>query len=171
MNGIETLMVGVRWAHDLLNMVTGDLTPELAGWVPPGIANPIAAQYAHAVCSEDAIVQSLLRGGAPLYASEWAGKTGVSDPQWSATFEWARAVVIDIPALRDYAAAVAQATDTYVASLTDADLDRELDLTGFGLGRQTVGWALHALLTGHLNNMSGEISVLKGVQGAKGYPF
>lgn len=171
MNGIESLIIGIHWAHGLLNMVTADLTAEQAAWVPPGIANPITAQYAHAVCAEDAVVQVLLRSEAPLYATEWAGRTGISDPQWSATFEWARAVTADLPALRDYAAAVAAATEAYLVSLNDADLDRELDLINVGLGRQTVGWALHALLIGHLNNMAGEISVLKGLQGAKGYPF
>lgn len=171
MNGVETIVVGVQWAHGLLQMVTADLTVEQAAWVPPGIANPIAAQFAHAICAEDAVVQVLFRGGAPLYVGEWAGRTGVSDPQWSATLEWARTVAIDLPALRDYAAAVAAATAAYLSSLSDADLDRELDLTNVGLGRQTLGWALHALLIGHLNNMAGEISVLKGLQGAKGYPF
>lgn len=29
----------------------------------------------------------------------------------------------------------------------------------------------HALVTSHTNNMAGEISALKGIQGAKGYPF
>ena len=171
MNGQEGLLVGLRWAHELLNMVTADLTPEQAAWTPPGIANPIGAQFAHAVCAEDAIIHVLLLGGAPLYASEWAGKSGVSDPQWGATFEWARTVVVDLPALRDYAAAVAVATEAYISSLSDADLDRTLDLTNLGLGRQSVGWALNALLIAHLHNMAGEISVLKGLQGAKGYPF
>lgn len=68
-------------------------------------------------------------------------------------------------------AAVAAATDDYIASLSEDDLERILDLTSNGLGRQTVAWAIQALLIAHLNNMAGEISVLKGLQGAKGYPF
>jgi len=171
MNSQDALLVGARWAHDLLNMVTADLTPEQAAWTPPGIANPINAQFAHAICAEDAVVQLLLKGVAPLYATTWAGRTGVSDPQWSATYDWARSVTIELPGLRQYAAAVAAATDDYIASLSEDDLERILDLTSNGLGRQTVAWAIQALLIAHLNNMAGEISVLKGLQGAKGYPF
>lgn len=167
----ESLLVGLRWAHELLTMVTVDLTPEQTAWLPMGTANPIGAQYAHAICSEDAVVQVLLQRGAPLYASTWAGRTGISDPQWAATFEWARAVVVDLPALREYAAAVAVATEAYIASLSQADQGRIVDLTSVGLGQQSVVWVLNALLIGHLQNMTGEISVLKGLQGAKGYPF
>jgi len=34
-----------------------------------------------------------------------------------------------------------------------------------------MAWALTALLVSHTNNMIGELSCLKGLQGAKGYPF
>lgn len=171
MNGIDVLLGSLQWAHQLLNLTTADLTPELTAWVPPGIANPIGAQYAHAVCAEDAVVQVVLRGDRPLYATKWAGRTGISDPQWAATFEWARSVTVDLPALHAYAAAVAAASEAYVTGLSETDLDREVDLTRIGLGRQSVGWVLNALLIGHINNMAGEISALKGLQGAKGYPF
>jgi hypothetical protein len=30
---------------------------------------------------------------------------------------------------------------------------------------------LNVLVAGHLNNMAGELSCLKGLQGLKGYPF
>lgn len=171
MNGIETQLVSLRWAHEILAMVTADLTPEQAAWLPPGIANPIGAQYAHAICGEDWIVQSLFLGRAPLYASEWAGRTGISTPQPNATYEWAQSVTMDLSALRSYAAAVAQATESYIIGLSDADLDRSLDMTFVGLGQRTVGWVLSANVIGHINNMAGEISALKGVLGAKGYPF
>jgi hypothetical protein len=44
-------------------------------------------------------------------------------------------------------------------------------MSASGLGVRTVDWCLSALITSHINNMAGEISALKGVQGAKGYPF
>jgi hypothetical protein len=171
MNGVEVQLIGLKWAHDLLAMVTADLTPEQAAWVPPGRANPIAAQYAHAVCAEDGLIQLVLQGKPPLFATTWAGRTGVSDPQMQATSEWARSVSIDLPALRDYTAAVAEASHAYIRGLSDADLDRTMDLTAFGLGERTVGWMLQANVTNHIHNMAGEISALKGIQGAQGYPF
>lgn len=171
MNGIDVHREAVGWASELLEMTVADVTGEQACWMPPGIANPLGATYAHAVCSVDVIVQSVLKGEAPLFATSWAGKTGVSQPQLASTYEWARSLQVDLPVLREYARAVYQNADAYLASLQEADLEQERDLSGAGLGVRTVSWVLTALLCSHLNNMAGEISVLKGLQGARGYPF
>ena len=78
---------------------------------------------------------------------------------------------IDLPETRHYARAVHAATDAYLATMSDEDLTRNLDLTGFGLGQMTVAAFLSQVVFGHIDNMCGEISVLKGLQGAKGYPI
>ena len=103
----------------------------------------------------------VLKGSTPLYASSWAEKTGISEVQPLTTAEWARR----------YAQAVRAATDAYLATLTDEDLTRYLDLSSFGLGRMTVAALLSRMVLRHIDNMCGEISVLKGLQGAKGYPI
>jgi len=171
MNAMEVHREALVWAAQLLDMVTVDLTNEQAHALPTGIANPIGATYAHAVAGTDVAINSLLAGGAPLFATTWAGRTGISEPQWHQSQQWARTVQIDLPALREYAAAVFAGADAYIASLEAASLDRELDLTANGLGKQSVSWVLSALVTGHVNNMAGEISALKGTLGAQGYPF
>jgi hypothetical protein len=171
MDAITVHREALGWAAQLLDMVTTDLTVEQAHAIHAGMANPIAATYAHAVVSADVLINVVLAGGAPLFATVWAGRTGISDPRWNQTPEWSRTVQIDLPALRTYAAAAFASADAYIASLDDAGLERELDLTGFGLGVHTVSWVLSALVTGHIHNMSGEISALKGVLGSKGYPF
>lgn len=171
MNAIDSLRDAFNWAAELLEMTTADVTEVQARWTPPGIANPLGATYAHAVCAADAIVQGVLKGEAPLFATTWAGKTGVSEPQLISTHEWARGLQVDLPALRQYARAVYQNAEAYIASLNDTDLDQERDLTGAGFGKRTLSWILNALVISHLNNMVGEISVLKGLQGARGYPF
>jgi len=171
MDAISTHREGLRWAFELLDMVMADVTPEMAHTTPPGIANPLAAIYAHAVIDLDTIPNYLLQGKAPLYQSSWAGKTGISDPQWQATFDWARSVQVDLPTARQYAQAAYESTDSFLASLTEADLTREIDLSGVGFGARTLSWCITALVVSHLNNMVGEISALKGIQGAKGYPF
>ena len=86
-----------RWAHSLLELVVQDVTPEQADWQPPGLANPIGATYAHAVCGEDVIVRQMLRNDEPLLESSWKGRTGISEPQLSADFEWARRVQVELP--------------------------------------------------------------------------
>ncbi|MDX1520960.1 MAG: DinB family protein [Anaerolineae bacterium] len=171
MNAISTLQQGLQWAHELLEMVMDDVTPEQLVWEPPGIANPVGALYVHAVAGEDGVVNALLRGGAPLFATDWADKTGASEPRFDMTLEWARSLQVDLPACREYAQAVYAATDGYLTSLTPDDLTGEVDLTGVNLGKRPLGWCLNALVIAHLNNMAGEISCLKGIQGAKGYPF
>jgi hypothetical protein len=171
MNAISYIRQEIEWGHQLLEMVTADLTPDLAQWTPPGIANPVGALFAHAVLSEDVVVNGMLRQSAPLYASSWAGKSGVQAPQGNLSLDWARGLKPNLPMLREYAKAVYAATNDYLNSLKDENLDTPLDLSSVGLGQRTLGWALAALIAGHLHNMAGEISALKGVQGAKGYPF
>lgn len=171
MSAITTHRTAFKWATEVLEMTMADASTELTGWTPPGIANPIGATYAHAVCATDGVVNAMMRAGAPLYAGEWAGRTGISEPRMDQTLEWARAVTVDLAAARQYAQAVYASVNDFIASLSETDLERELDLSSVGLGPRRFDWCLSALVTGHINNMAGEISALKGVQGAKGYPF
>jgi hypothetical protein len=171
MNTITSLREGLSWATELLEMTVDDVTPEQMAWTPIGIANPVGATYAHAIGALDAVTNQMLQRKLPLFASSWNGKTGISEPKWGSDPEWARRVQVDLPKAREYARAAYAQTDSYIAGLSDADLDRELDLSANGLGKRSLGWCLQALVIGHLHNMTGEISALKGTQGARGYPF
>jgi hypothetical protein len=171
MNVIASLREGLKWSNELLEMCMADVTPEQAHWIPPGNAHPVGSTYAHGVIGQDMIIHNLLQGKQPLFMTTWAGKTGVSEPTFHQSLEWARSVKIDLAQLRQYAQAVYAAVDAYIGSLTEQDLDREIDLTDSGLGKHTLDWALHAIVIAHTNNMSGEISAAKGLQGAQGYPF
>lgn len=171
MNILSALRDNVQWGRQVVEMTIEGVTNDVAHWVPPGTAHPIGALYTHVLVAEDMIVNAMLKGGAPLLGSTFAGKTGTSDPQFMLTPEWSRALKVDMPALREYAKAVYAATDAYVDSLTEADLENTRDLSQFGMGVRTVGWMLMALVAGHANNLAGEISVTKGLQGLKGYPF
>ena len=144
-----------------------------------GTSLPVGATYAHLIFSEDIIVQGMLKGKAPLSQTIWKDKTGADkqmpDPtksDWSeAHSKWANSVKINLPQLRKYAQAVFSATDEYINSLTDEDLAEEMDLSAVHLGKKTVGWAISSLVVGHIDNITGELAALKGVHGAKGYPF
>ncbi len=72
---------------------------------------------------------------------------------------------------RKYAQAVYRDSTEYLQSLSDADLDRVVDLSNQGFGERSVAWILSSFLISHNHNMAGEASVLKGLQGAKGYPW
>ncbi|MEK7214995.1 MAG: hypothetical protein AAB289_05310, partial [Chloroflexota bacterium] len=62
-------------------------------------------------------------------------------------------------------------SEAFAGGLSAADLDRPIDLAGFGLGVQTMNWALYNFIIGHAAQHTGEISTVKGCQKLKGYPF
>ena len=171
MDAITYLRMDMQWAHEFLEMTLGEVSNDQLHWHPPGAANPISATYAHAVCGEDAIVHNLLIGEPALFEGGWSGNSGISEPQWSSEFEWGRRLKVDLAQAREYARAVYAATDEYMASLGEADLDRAIDLTAQGFEEKSIGWMFSTLLISHVHNMAGEISTLKGLQGLKGYPW
>ena len=107
----------------------------------------------------------------------WMDRTGLSEPMpmpgpgWADYGPWTRRVKVDLDQLRAYAQAVAAETDSWLAGLSDGDLDRPMDLSGIGLGQHTWASAIALLLANHLGTETGEIAVLKGIQGARGYPM
>jgi len=171
MNLITSHREAFKWAAELLEMTMDGVTDQQAQQIPPGIANPLGATYAHALIEVDVIINTLFQNQNPLFETTWAGRTGISEPQWLNAFDWARRVKIELPTARAYAQAVYAEADAFIAALTENDLSGEIDLTDAGLGVRSLNWCLNALVTGHTNNMAGEISALKGIQGAKGYPF
>lgn len=161
-----------KTGHEFLEGTMQGVTSEMAHWMPPGKAQPLGANYAHVLISEDFLINGLLKGSAPLLTSTWVGKVGVSElppqaPPWDA---WSREVKVDVEGLRRYAQAVYEATDGYLVSLSDEDLDRSLDLVAIGFGEQPLGWFLGVLIF-NVHTHTGEIACLKGLQGAQGYPF
>ena len=174
---IDLLRRVVRDARELLEATMADVTQAQADFAPHGLANPLGATYAHVVCSEDLVVQGMFRQVVPLAASTWAGRTGLSEPmpmpgpEWAEYPAWTRRVRVDLSALRAYARAVGEQTDAWLASLSETDLDQPMDLSGVGLGQHTWATAIGLLIGNHLGTETGEIAVLKGIQGARGYPF
>jgi DinB superfamily len=177
METITFLRQDLKEAHELLEAIMADVTSEAAQWIPPGRANPVGATYAHVVLSEDRTINAMMRHQKPLYDSTWMGKLGLSQPMpipgpdGQNYVDWTREVQLDLPAFRQYAQAVYASTDEYLATLTSEDLDRQLDLSGTGMSQGTLGWVLSRLVVAHADNIAGEISCLKGLQGLQGYPF
>jgi hypothetical protein len=171
-HSVNLLRALYKSGHETLEGTMADVTEAMLNWQPQGIANSIATNYAHIVTGEDAMLNGVARGGAPLMASSWAGKIGLNEPPpvGAEIHAWGKQAKIDLPALRTYAQAVYAETDKELAGLSDADLDRELDLTAMGFGKQTVSW-VYGIMLANLNWHIGEIACLKGLQGQKGYPF
>jgi len=176
-SAVTLLRTQVKVAIEWLEGVVADLTPEDAHWKPPGTALPAGAVYAHAVTSLDAVVNAVLRGGPPMFAAGWAGRTGLSEippgpdpahpgmPDWA---DWSRRVKVDLAVHRKYASAVEAAVDDYLAALSDADLGRTIDMSAVGFGKVTVEFLLNHAVLGHAFSHGGEIACLKGMRGKKG---
>ena len=70
----------LQGAHEVLEGTMADVTAQQAQWSPPGTANPLGATYAHILTTEDAMINGMIKGAAPLFASTMAGKVGVNEP-------------------------------------------------------------------------------------------
>lgn len=173
MNAVSLLRQQVKEGHEWLEAIMSDVTPEMAKWAPPGQANPLGASYAHVVVGEDMVVNGMLRRAATLFVRNYTAMQAVSEepPQFPASWaEWARKVEIDLPKLREYAQALYASTDEYLASLSEGDLEKKITLPVEGMGEVSIAWMLSNTVLGHVHDHCGEISCLKGMQGAKGYP-
>jgi hypothetical protein len=173
MNTVELLQYSLGNAFGILDQVTGDLTQEQADWTPPGIANPIGAMYWHTLSSVDEIVHRWCLGQEPLgERDEWresALAVSVPEPEPGGDYlAYMQAIRVDLPALRDYAQAVADTTQGWLGSLVPEDLERDVKTP---IGEMNLGQLLETFVVWHINAHCGEISALKGCQGARGYPF
>jgi hypothetical protein len=158
-------------AHEWLEGTLSDVDNEVANHVPPGLSASVGANYIHHLTTEDFLLKYLTRG-TPLMGAEWAGRTGASTMpppgDWS---EWGKTVQVDMPTAREYAKAVYAATDDYLASLSDADLDAPANISELGFPPMSVGRFLGGMILINAGAHCGEISVIKGLQGLRGYPF
>ncbi|HVP04541.1 MAG TPA: DinB family protein [Dehalococcoidia bacterium] len=172
MNSISVLKEQIKGSHDIMEGTMAGVDPAACHHQPGGSAHPIGATYAHAVISEDFIVNMIIRGTPPLIMGEWGAKAGLSEPPpppGGDLLAWSNRVQIDLDAIKKYAQAVYSNTDSYVDSLKAEDLDRELDVPGFG--KHSVNYYLSVAAIIHPSNHCGEIAAIKGTQDLKGYPF
>jgi hypothetical protein len=168
---VTVLRDAFQSAHEWLEGTVDDMDNTVANYVPPGLTAKAGAHYVHHVSAEDMFLNHL-RGAQPLMAGSYAGRIGTSEPppmgDWSA---WGRSVEVDMPAAREYAKAVYAATDDYLSTLTDDDLQRPAGLGDFGFPDMSLGRFLGGMILINTGAHCGEISTIKGLQGRKGYPF
>ena len=166
METVELMAYSLGNALEILGQVTADLTQEQADWTPPGIANPIGGLYWHTLSGADAVVFRWVDGQPPLYEREgWRERVVIvadEDPQADTKAR------IDLAAAHEYAAAVGQTIQEWLGTLTPEDLERTIELE---FGTYSVAQMLSLFVVWHIDVHCGEISALKGCQGAKGYPF
>lgn len=171
MTRIELLRAELKNAHEAVEHTMQDVAPELFATQAPGTASSVGERYGHMATGEDNLVHLVLQGKPPLMSTTWEGRTGISEPRFGTDREHARRVRTEIGQVKEYAAAVYAASDAYLGSLADADLDRAVDMTAFGFGNVPVWFVVTRLIVGHAYEVHGEIAALKGVLGARGFPY
>jgi len=198
MSTVELVHHSLGFAFELLGQLVSDLTQEQADWLPPGNANPISSLYWHIVAYVDQFghewgmppcryipfeelleakraKQDLGIGQPPLrHSAGWQEKVVIAlppenpeDPYWEVR-AMREGLRVDLSALHGYAQATAQTLQSWVASLTSADLERAISTP---IGDHTLAQFLEVFIIAHINNHAGEISTLRGCQGLKGYPW
>ena len=172
MNSIQLLRNQLKGVHELQESTMADVSAEAAHFNETGKAYPVGAAYAHSVISEDIIVSSMLAKKDPVVKE--GEDIGLSEPmpsfqEWDKNEAWVKSVKIDLDKFKEYAQKVYQATDEYIATLTEDDLDDEVDMGEWGKHKRSDVLSNFVIL--HIANLTGEISAAKGFQGLKGYPF
>lgn len=161
----------MQFTHNTLEQVIADLDNETLHHRPAGsTTNAICAIYAHAVTAEDGILNGMIMGRMPIFNAEWSAKTGVPMKQ-TPTMEdaWAASIKMNLPAFREYAAKVYEATDKILADMDDATGEAIID-TIFGT-KQPRQEFIATLAPTHMWGHMGEIAAIKGARGLKGLPF
>lgn len=174
MQAKDYVLMSVKSAHKLLNDTIADIKDDHWHMDPGGKASTLAALYAHVAVSEDWVTNELLQKKPKLSDTEFKDKLGYDLPyppytDEVATANWMKSVKVDLSVLKEYVAATQRATEDYIASLANEDLDKEIELQM--LDKQSLAFIIDNFLIGHANTHTGEISAIKGVHGSKGYPF
>ncbi len=172
---VAILLEQLKEAHKWTDETMKGVTDKVAAYMPPGKANPIAGTYAHLIMSEDFFTHMLIQQKPPLCQTKFKDKTGADSLQpteWETQYpKWLREVKVNMKQFQKYAKAVNKASEAYVASLTDKDLLKPVDMSMFGMDKRPLHAVLTGYIIGHANAIMGEIAVLKGIQDLKGYPF
>lgn len=169
MNVQDAVRQQLGFWHGVSGGVMGDCGDALNKQLPNATITSIGSVYAHMVFAEDNIVNGMLQGKPMMYQSDgWEARTGVPSVGDASLGDWAKTLKMDYPKFEEYAKAVFANTDSYLADLPDADLEKKVQTP---IGEQTIGWVISTLLATHAPQHIGEIAALKGVQGLKGLPF
>ncbi len=149
--------------------VLGGLTEEQLNWAPGGTANSIGVTLVHIASSEDMFINELLHGKSQVWKKgEWGAKLELSGPPGRvAGWDEIKSKKLSLEQALGYEKAVRAATDEYISTLKNDELERAITL--LGMERQAAD--VFALVVVHGMSHVGEISTLKGLQGVKGLPY
>ena len=177
MNVIDFLRIERRRLHEELRFSVKNLTIDEWHYMIPGTGNHIAFLMWHMVRTEDSILRFILQGRPPIWDEyRWPERLGLP-PRVQGTgmvTEDAHTLRINDPALfMEYAEQVWQEFDDYLAAITDGGaLLSERIVTIKVLGKDMNALAMIGeVCLSHLFTHLGEIALMRGAMGKKGYSF
>lgn len=172
MNSIQLLREQVDSAHQALEATMADVTNDTAHFRELGKALPVGAAYVHAVIAEDMVLSGMITQKESVFKDPESAGVSQAMPDfshWDEHAMWAQNVTVDMPKFKEFAKKVYAATDEYLATLKEEDLDTEIERPV--VGKHNLSFFITNFLLLHIANLTGEISAVKGLQGLKGYPF
>ena len=164
MNAMDYAKLQLHEAFALMDACVGDLDDDHYNWKPGGTCNPIAKSHVHAVTSIDFFVNGVLKGA----AMEWPGVATAHGLPANPMQLWQSEARIPLTAIKDYAKSMEAIALDYLSSLSEADLDREVETQFFG--KRDVSYIVQ-LVGMHMAGHTGDMAAVKGIQGLKGLPF
>lgn len=168
MNGVASIKEMLGLARQYLDAAIQETDAKtLETKLPGATVGPIGEIYGHTIAGEDWAFNQLIQGKELVLTSGgWAAKLGLSPD--AKDHDWNAVAQNHMTELQQYGTAVRQATDAYLDSLSDADLDKAIDFFG---RQESMGWVIADTVLVHVAFHSGEIASLKGVMGQKGLPW
>jgi hypothetical protein len=176
MNIIDFYRREQKRLHEGLRSSVSGLT--LAEWhyTMPGTGNHIAFLMWHCVRTEDNILRFILQGRPPLWNEEhWSERLGLPPRVQGTGMETAEAQTLHIadPSLfMQYVEQVWREYEEYLASITDGGAELAEQIVKIKpVGTLPALQAIGQVCISHLFTHLGEITLLLGAQGKKGWPI
>ena len=158
----------IKWSLDFVHRALRDAcngTDEQIHFVPESGSHSIAWCLWHTTRIEDLIVHFRIKETDPIWSEDWAKKTGLPFDGFGTgqSDEDAQKVTItDMDAFKDYQDTVWAATDNLLQSLTDKDLERQVQSS---TGTESIDESISLHMLGHFNGHRGEMNLLRGMLG------
>lgn len=174
MSVAEVLRSTLQALHAQFDDAVQDLSAEQLHWRPLDRGNHVAFIAWHYVRTEDNVIQFVLQDRKPTVWLEggWDQKFGLDRIAQGTGWTTGQAVALRLPSAEewlDYQRAVWQASDGYLASLSDNDLERTVRVAGFG--EIPVRQAITTILVTHGFTHLGELHHIRGLLGLKATPL
>ena len=168
MNAKEYFQKQLTSLHYLVDAATKDLTDDELNYTPPGTTNPVGLTWLHLLDSEDQFIAQLETRKTIWEQAGWDQRLGFERlPRIGDDWHDLRANLMRVDDLLAYQEAIRQSTDAYLQNLTADQFTQPVKF----LSREVEIVDVLVLLISHSLFHAGEISNLRGVQGAQGLPF